>query len=143
MEGVIGVENPRATRGLTCEFDGRLDGLGARITEEHPVDVVPAALHELFSEQSRQERAVHLDHVRQVQFDSLMERSLEGRMAAAERIDAESREEVEIPVPFGVEQVRPLATDVEPIEPDRLEDPGELVVQVLVVQRVALAVTRP
>jgi hypothetical protein len=64
-------------------------------------------------------------------------------MATPERVDTESREEVEISVPLGVEQVRPLAADVESIESDRLEDPGQLVVQVFVVQLVVLAVTRP
>ena len=122
---------------------GRLDGLGPRVAEEHPVDVLPAALHQLFGEETRQERAVHLDHVREVQIDGLVQRGLEGRMATPERIDTESREEVEIPLPLCVEKVRPLAADVEPVEPDRLEDPGQLVVQVLVVQLVAFAVTRP
>ena len=143
MEGVVGVENPRAPRGLPGEFDGRLDGLGARVAEEHPVDVVPAPLDQLLRQETRQESAVHLDHVREVEIDGLVERSLESRMAAPECVDAEPREEVEIPVPFGVEQVRPLASDVEAIESDRLEHPGQLVVQVLVVQLVVLAVTRP
>ena len=72
-----------------------------------------------------------------------MERGLEGRMATPERVDTESREEVEISVPLRVEQVRTLAADVESVESDRLEDPGQLVVQVLVMQLVVFAVTRP
>ncbi len=106
VEGVVGVEDPRATCGLPGELDGRLDGLGTRVAEEHPVDVVPAPLHELFGQESRQESAVHLDHVREVKVDGLVERRLEGRMATPERVDTESREEVEISVPLRVEEVR-------------------------------------
>ncbi len=67
-----------------------------------------------------------------------MEGGLQGGMAPSERVHAEAREEVEIALTLGVEQVRTLAPHVETIEPDRLEDPTELVVQVLLVERIVL-----
>ena len=75
-------------------------------------------------QESGQECAVHLHHVRQIEVDRLMERGLERGVAPSECIDAESREEVEIPVTLGVEEVGTLAAHVEAVEANRLEDPA-------------------
>ena len=64
-------------------------------------------------------------------------------MAPTEGIDAESREEVEISLALGIEEIGALAPDVETVEPNRLEDPAELVIQMLLVQRVVLPVPGP
>ena len=99
--------------------------------------------HQLLGQQPGQERAVHLHHVRQVEVDRLVEGGLERGVAPSEGVDAESGEEIEIAFTLGVEEVRPFAPDVEVIEADRLEYPRQLVVQVLVVQFVVFAMTRP
>ena len=68
--------------------------------------------------------------------------ALTRRVAAAERVNPEAGEEIEVALALGVEQVAPLAAHVEAVEADRLQHPGELMVEVLLVQRVVLAVPR-
>ena len=99
--------------------------------------------HQLLGQDPGQEGAVHLHHVRQVEIDGLVQCRLERRMASTEGVDAESGEEVEIPLALGVEEVAALAPDVEAIEPDRLEHPAQLVIQVLLMERVVLPVPLP
>ena len=140
---MFGKEDPRTPRGLAGELDGRLDGLGAGVAEEDPVDVVGTVGDQLLGQQAGQERAIHLDHVREIEFDGLMECGLQRRMTSPEGVHAETRKEVEIPLALGVEEVGPLPPDVEAIESDRLEHPRQLVVQVLLMQCVVLAVARP
>ena len=61
-------------------------------------------------------------------------------MTATQGIDTKAGEEVEIPLTFGVEEIGTFAPNVEAIEADRLEDPCQLVIQMLLVQRVVLTV---
>jgi hypothetical protein len=133
VEGVVGEEHARTPGGLPRELDRRFDRFGSRVAEEHPVDVVPAPLHQLFRQQAGEEGAVHLHHVREVEIDGLVEGGLQRRMAASEGIDPEAGEEVQVPISLGIEEVGPLTPDIEAVEPDRLEHAGQLEVQVLVV----------
>ena len=71
-----------------------------------------------------------------------MERGLDRGVAPSECIDAESGEEIEIPVALGIEEVGPFAAHVEAIEANRLEDSCELAVEVLVMQCEVLTVPR-
>ncbi len=66
--------------------------------------------------------------------------AFERRMAPTEGVDAEPREEVEIPLTLGIEEVGAFASDIEAIEADRLEHPSKLVIQVLLMKRVVLPV---
>ena len=69
-----------------------------------------------------------------------MQRRLDRRMAAPEGVDPEAGKEIQVTLALGVEQVATLAADVEAIEADRLQHAGQLMVQVLFVQRVVLTV---
>src|ERR1700733_14530232 len=60
-------------------------------------------------------------------------------MAPPEREHAEAGQEVEIPVPLVVDEVAALPLHVEPIELDLTENPGELGVDVLRVEREVLS----
>ena len=62
-------------------------------------------------------------------------------MAPTEGVDPEAGEKVEIPLTLGIEEVAAFAADVEAIETDRLEHPGELVIQMLLMKRVVLPVS--
>ena len=89
---------------------------------------------ELLGQQARQQGAVHLDHVRQVEVERLVQRGLDRRVAAAEGVDAESGQEVEVALPGVVVEVAALAADVVTVEAERPERPGELGVHVPLVQ---------
>src|ERR1700722_6793911 len=136
-----GEEDSWSLRGLPRELDGRLDRLCSRVAEEDPADLLAASTNQLLCEKTRQKCAVHLDHVRQVEIDRLMERLLERGVTPPECVDTESRKEVEIALALGVEQVAALPAHVEAIEPDRFEHAPQLVVQVLLMQCIVLAMT--
>ena len=76
---------------------------------------------ERLGEDSGEQRAVHLDHVRQVEVDRLVQRLLDRRVRAAERVDAEAGEQVEVFGPICVVEVAALAAHVEAVEADRLQ----------------------
>ena len=77
VEGVVGVDDPGPTGGVPGELDGRLDGLGPRVGEEHPLDAVMAAGHQRLGQEAGQQGAVHLDQVGQVGVDGLVQRLLD------------------------------------------------------------------
>src|SRR5215472_16959130 len=83
MEGVLSVENLGPLRRMPGELDRGLDGLRAGVAEEDPADIWVGACDKLLSQQPRQQGAVHLDHVGQVEVERLMEGSLDARMTPA------------------------------------------------------------
>ena len=93
-----------------------------------------ATLQHLAREHSGQERRVHLDEVRQVGVDRLVERLLQRRVAPAEGEHPEPGEEVEIAATFVVVEVGALGARVEAVEADRTENPHELGVDVPAVE---------
>ena len=94
--------------------------------------------YQLLGQQARQQGAVHLHHVGQVQVDRLVQGCLDAGMAAAEGVNPESGQEVEVALPGCVVEVTAFAADVLSIEPDGLKRPGELAVQEPLVQREVL-----
>ena len=142
VEAVLGVDDAGASGGLPSELDRRFDCLGSRVAEERPVDPAVGPADELLGEETGKQRAVHLHHVGKVEIDGLVQRGLDRRMAAAEGVDAESGQEIEILLAAVVVEVAALAAHVVPIEAQGLEHPGELQVQVLLMQREVLAVPR-
>ncbi len=140
VKGVVGVKDAGTAGRLPGEFDGRFDRLGAGIAEEHAADLLAAARQELLGEQARQQRAVHLHHVGQIEVEGLVQRRLERRMAAPEGVNPEAGKQIQVTIALGVEQVATFAADIEAIEADRLQHARQLMVQVLFVQRVVLTV---
>ena len=142
MEGVLGKEDPGPAGGLPGELDGRFDRLGPGVAKKDPVDVARAPPYELLGQEPGQQGAVHLDHVREVKVDRLVQCRLEGGVAATEGVDAETGQEVEVPVTFGVEEVATFSAHVETVEAYGFERPDQLRVQVLVVESEVLTMTR-
>src|ERR1700722_17817554 len=139
VEGVLSEEDLGALSGLAGELDGRLDRLGARVAEEGTGDACVRPPDELLGQQARKQRAVHLDHVRQVEVQCLMQRGLDRRVTAAEGVHAEAGQEVEIPLAGIVVEITALGPDVVPVESDSPERPGKLRVHVALVQGEVLA----
>jgi hypothetical protein len=97
------------------ELDGSLNGLGSRVAEEHALDLGGTALDELLGQESGQQRAVHLHHVRQVRVDCLMQGVFDGGVAASEREDPESAQEVKVALARLVVEVAAFGAHVEPV----------------------------
>ncbi len=134
VEGVLGVQDPRAPGRVPRELDGSLDGLRAGVAEEDPADARVGTGDELLGQQAGEQRAVHLDHVGQVQVECLVQGRLDRRVAAAEGINPESGQKIEVLLPGVVVKVTALAADVVTVEPESPDRPGELGVHVPLVQ---------
>ncbi len=67
-----------------------------------------------------------------------MQRCLDAWMAPAEGVNAESGQEVEVPLPGCVIEIAAFATDILSVKADGLERPGELAVEVPLMQREVL-----
>src|SRR5579863_7013938 len=99
MERVVAEQHLRPLRRVPGEFDSGFYGFGPRVAEEGPTDPVVGPGDQLFSQQARQEGTVHLDHIRKVELNRLVQRRFDRGMAPTQRVDAESREEVEVALP--------------------------------------------
>ena len=124
VETVVGVDDPVPTGGVPGELDGRLDGLGPRVGEDHPFDTGMGPGHQRFGQEAGQEGAVHLDQVGQVGVDGVVESLLDPGVVPAQGEDSEAGEEVEIAPALGVEEVATFAADVEPVEAQMSSGPG-------------------
>ncbi len=136
------MQDPWALRGVLGELDGALDRLGAGVREEAALQPVVAAGDESLGQQPRQQGAVELDQVRQVEVDGLDERLLYDRMGPAEGEDAEAREEVEVALTGPVVEVAALAPFVEAVEAERLQYSCQLRVEIFRVEAEVLAAAR-
>ena len=139
VEGVVAVEDAGPLRGGPGEFDRALDRLCARVGEEDPLDSRVRAGHELLGQDAGQERAVHLHEVREVGVEGVVQRLHDRRMPRPEGEDAEPGQEVEVPVPFVVDEVATLTLVVEAVELEGAQHPGQLGIDVLGVESEVLA----
>ena len=97
------------------------------------------ALHQRLSEQAGEEGAVELGQVGEVGVQGLVEGILDHRVAAAEVEDPVAGEEVEGAAAPVVDEVGTLTPHVGPVEAEGAEHPGQLGVEVAVVEVVGLA----
>ena len=141
VERVVAVEDAGPLRGGPGELDRALDGLGARVGEDDPLDSGVRAGHQLLGQDAREERTVHLHEVREVGVEGVVQRLDDGRVPPAEGEDAEAGQKVQVSVPFVVDEVTTLALDVEAVELQGSQHPGQLRVHVLGVEGEVLALT--
>ena len=134
VKRVLRIENLRPLRRMPGEFDCGLNGLGAGVAEEDTADTRMGASDKLLGQQPGQQRAVHLDHVGQVEVERLMEGRLDCRMTPAQGINPETGQEVEVALAGVVVEVAAVAPDVVAVEPESPERPGELGVHVPLMQ---------
>jgi hypothetical protein len=88
---------------------------------------------------AREEGAVHLHEVREVGVESGVERLHDGGMPPAQGEDPQPGQEIEVSVPFVVDEMATLAPDVEAVELENAEHPGQLGIDVLGVEGEVLA----
>ena len=127
---MVGEEDAVAARGGPGELDRRLDGLGPRVAEVHPLDPRVAAFGQGLGQQARVEGAVDLGHGGEVEVDGVVQRLLDHGVAAPEGEDPEAAEHVEHASALVVVEVAALAPHVGPVEAERGQHPWKLGVQV-------------
>ena len=140
VEGVVGVEDAGAPGGVAGELDRGLHRLGARVAEEDPAD--PGV-----GPRRPAPRPAGRAGARSPSGPCSAGRGrwpgagpLDGRVGPAEGVDAEAGQKVEVALALVVVEVAALAPHVEAVEPEGLEDPDQLGVHVLGVEREVLAV---
>ena len=133
------VHDPGAPRERSRELDRGLDGLGPRVAEVDALELRAAARAEGLGEEPWEQGRVHLDHVRQVEVDRLVQRRLDGGVRAAEREHPEAAQQVEVPLAVVVVEPWALAAHVGAVEAQGPKDPRQLGVEVRLVQRELLA----
>ena len=131
-------EDPGAFGVGAGELEGALDGLGAGVAEEAGV-AGREFLGESLGEQAGENRAVHLDHVGEIEFEDVPDGFLNGGVVAADVEDAVAAEEVEVVLAVEVVEVGALGPGVDLVEADGALDLHKGSVHVLVVQVVVLA----
>ena len=138
MPAVIEIGELAAARRRAGEFQRRLDRFGAGVAEEHGVEMRRTTFDQRLGQQTRQERAIHLHHVRQIQIEHVADHLRDLRMIAADRVHAEPAQHVEVAVAFLVPEILALGFRVHPVEPDGAKHLHQRRVDVLLVQLVVL-----
>ena len=141
VKSVITVEDPWTPRGAVRVLDRGLDAFGSGAREVDRVEARRDLLLQLLREQSGEQRRIHLDEGRRLGLHELAESLTHHRMIASDVEDAVAGEHVQVALAGAVEEVRALRAHVDPVEPDRLEDPGELRVDMIRVELEVLPLT--
>jgi hypothetical protein len=93
----------------------------------------------LIAASTAEQRHAQLGEVARLRVEQLAHPGDHLRVVAPDGEHAVAAEQVQVAIAVGVDQMRPLATDPRPVEPERLEDPPHLGVQVALVQLHLLA----
>ncbi len=108
VEGVLGVQDARTAGGGARDLDRRLDRLGAGVRGDHRGDAVGSAREQLLGEHAAEQRHAQLREVARARRHHLLDRRDRLRMVAPDREHPVAPEQVEVALPVGVDQVRPL-----------------------------------
>ena len=126
VEGVVQVEHARTPCGRAGELEGRVDGVGAGVGEEHRVEPGRHPRDQLLGEEAGEQRDVHLDEARPLQLEGFLERAPHRGVVAAEIEGAVAGEQVEIALAVRVPQIRAFAPHPDLVEADDGEDASQL-----------------
>jgi hypothetical protein len=83
MEGVIEVDKPIALRCRAGELQARFDRLGTGVGEDNGVETgicAAGTFGQPFGEEAGKERAVHLDQIRAIEVEKVMEGPLQDQV---------------------------------------------------------------
>ncbi len=117
MEAVIGVQEARPAGGGAGDLHRRLDRLRTRVRRHHRGDAARSAGEQLLGQDTAQERHPELRQVGGSRGQQLVDGRDHVRVIASEREHAVARDQVEVALAVGVDQVRAVAADPGPIEP--------------------------
>src|SRR5437016_7728654 len=137
MKGMLAMDDTVPTGCGTGEFDRRLHRLGARIGEEHLIEMGNTCKEPL-CQNAGECGDVKLDKVGQVCVEDVFKDVAHYRMIAPERKYAPAAEQVDILVSAPIIEILALSADEADIVSDGPQDPDHLLVQELAVQGIAL-----
>ena len=141
VEAVPRVQDAALAGRVPGELERGLDGLRAAVAEEHALQAGRLG-QQLLPEEAHNRLAVELRPRREVHVERVLQRLLDHRVRASGREHAEPGKEVGVRVAFRVVQVRALAANVVPVEPDGVQGARQLGIQVLAVQVIPLPAHR-
>ncbi len=139
VEGVLGVEDPRAPGRRARDLDRRLDRLRAAVRRHHRADARRRAREQLLGEHAAEQRHAELRQVAGPRGHRLLHGRDRLGVVAPDREHAIAAEQVEVALAALVDQVRALAAAPRLVEAERPQDPAHLRVQEAVVQLHLLA----
>src|SRR5439155_11475690 len=96
-------------------------------------------LEELLRNEAGKQRQVELHHVGELGVENVVQCLPNHRMIAADAVNTEPGQEVEVAVAFLIPEVRPLGPDHLAVETDRVEHARHLMVEMFLVQSRRLA----
>ena len=120
------------------KFQRALHRFGAGVAKENRIEMWRRAFRDRFGEQSAQERAIHLHHVRQIEIEHVADRFLHRGMIAADVENAVAAEEIEIRLVIHVVEIRALGPRIDFVETDHALRRHERPVEMALVQLVVL-----
>jgi methyl coenzyme M reductase subunit C len=123
----------------SCKFDRTLGRLGARVAKEDRIQMRRQFFQQRLREQSAEQRAIHLHHVRQIHLQHITDGLLHRGVVAPDIEDAVAAEKIEIVVPVEIDEVAPVRMRIHLVEPDDPLDGDQRGIQVLLVELVVFA----
>ena len=124
------------------KFQRALHRFGAGVAKENGVEMRRRAFRDRFRQQSAQERAIHLHHVRQIEIEHVADRLLHHRMIAPDVENAVAAQKIEVGGVIHVVEIRALGPRIDLVETDHALRRDERAVDVPLVQLVILAQPR-
>src|SRR6266404_1659034 len=124
------------------EFDRALHRFGPGVAKEDRVEVLGRAFGDRFGEQTAQQRAIHLHHVRKIEIEHVADRLFHQGMVSADIENAVAAQEIEIRRVIHVVEIRALGPGIDLVETDHALRLHQRAIQMLLVQLVILAQTR-
>ena len=123
VERAVEVQPAPASGDLAGEADADLGRLRARVREHHLLERRAGEREQPLGEQAADGGAVDDRQVRHVHVEDVAQRGAHPRVVAADEVDAAAGEQVQVPAPVRVPQVRPLAASEHRVHPAQLEHP--------------------
>ena len=124
------------------KFERAFHRLRAGVAKENCVEIRRRAFRQRLGQQSAQERAIHLHHVRQIELEHVTNRLFHHRMVPANIENAVATEKIEIRLVVHVVEIRALGPGIDFIESDDALRRHERAIDVPLVQLVILAQPR-
>ena len=115
VEGMVEVDEAVPLRRGAGELQARFDSFGAGVGEEDGVEAgarPPGAFRQSLGQKPSHERAVHLNHVRPIKVDELVECLLQDWMATPELVNTVAPEEIQVAILVTIVEIGALAAGI-------------------------------
>ena len=138
MKSVTAVDDAGPRCCGTCKFQRRLDCLGSRVCEENLLQIGDVT-EQAFGQQPRQSGHVHLDQIRKFSIEHLFQGIAHEPVIAPKSEYAPSTQKIEVSSALAIEEILAGAAHVSTVEPEGLEHPDHLLVEIAGMQRISFS----